>query len=264
MTSTASQRLRLDKQATGDNPDAWGDRLNGVIDLVDESFGFAEIAVNGNVSLSTQNFVSDQSRRMVLRFTGSGGFSVTIPAVEHMYYIDNRCPADVILKTASTPGAVVVAGSKRIAYCDGANVNTDTSTGAPPASSVAFSPTAGLSSTNVQAALAELSGNAWQTSNTPRLISNAGYQKFPSGLIMQWAYVANTASDYGINYPIAFPNDIFSIVAQVAATNPTAVYTINVDNVTKVGCAFRLRSAANGGVVSGAGNLGVYYTALGF
>lgn len=156
MTSTASQRLRLDKQATGDNPDAWGERLNGVIDLVDEAFGFAEIAVNGNVTLSTQNFVSDQSRRMVLRFTGSGGFAVTIPAVEKMYYIDNRCAADVVLKTSATPGSAVVAGTKRIAYCDGATVTTDTSSSAPPASAVSVAPTGGIQATNVQAALAEL------------------------------------------------------------------------------------------------------------
>lgn len=156
MTSTASQRLRLDKQATGDNPDAWGDRLNGVIDLVDEAFGFAEIAVNGNVTLSTENFVSDQSRRMVLRLTGSGGFSVTIPAVEHMYYIDNRCAADVTLKTAITPGATVLKNTKRIAYCDGANVNTDTSATAPSATDVAFNPSGSIAATNVQSAIAEL------------------------------------------------------------------------------------------------------------
>lgn len=155
MTSTASQRLRLDKQATGDNPDAWGQRLNTVIDLVDEAFGFAEIAVSSNILLTTQNFASDQARRAVLRFTGPGGFSVTIPPVEKWYYIDNRCAADVILKTADTAGSTVLAGSKRIAYCDGATVNTDTTTGGS-AAATSFSPPSGVLATNAQDALLDL------------------------------------------------------------------------------------------------------------
>jgi len=155
MTSTASQRLRLDKQATGDNPDAWGDRLNGVIDLVDEAFGFAEIAVNGNVTLTAQNFVSDQARRGVLRFTGSGGFNVVIPAVEKMYLIDNRCTGSVTIKTASTPGAVLGSGQFRFVYCDGATVNAPSPTGTT-ALATPFTPSGGLVATNVQDALIEL------------------------------------------------------------------------------------------------------------
>lgn len=157
MTSTPTARLRLDKQALGDNPNAWGTNVNAVFDLVDEAVsGFAEISVNGNVVLTVNNFTSDQARRAILRFTGAGGFSVTIPAVEKMYYIDNRCAADVTLKTAATPGSVVVAGSKRIAYCDGATVTTDTSATAPSASGVSFNPSGNIASTNVQNALVEL------------------------------------------------------------------------------------------------------------
>jgi hypothetical protein len=293
MTSTASTRLRLDKQATGDNPDAWGERLNGVIDLVDEAFGFAEIAVNGNVVLSVANFTSDQARRMVLRFTGAGGFSVTIPAVEKMFYIDNRCPADVVLKTATTPGSAVVAFTKRIAYCDGATVTTDTSSAAPSASGVAFNPTGTIASTNVQGAIAEVAnervqqgtgvgqlsanvikigwdgvdqlkatvdstdlGTVWTDYSTFFSTSLSGLISLPNGFKLQWI-TANLFSnaDMALVWPVAFPIACLGVSGIVSdvSDSPNVLYSLHCGSITRFGLNVRGRSVVNGGAVATSG-----------
>lgn len=51
------------------------------------------------------------------------------------------------------------------------------------------------------------------------LISTAGYQKLPSGIIIQWA--GGTASTAGVtnSYPTAFPSAIFAITATTATNN---------------------------------------------
>src|SRR4051812_38784051 len=156
MTSTATQRLRLERQGTGDNPNDWGNRANNVFDLIDEAVGgYAAVAVDANVTLTTANYMTDQARRAVLRFTGAGGFTVTFPQVEKLYYVDNRCATDVLIKTPSGAPATVLALSRRMVYCDGTNMVTD-STVLNNSSTTSFNPVGNLSSTTVQAAIAEL------------------------------------------------------------------------------------------------------------
>lgn len=127
MASTPTKRLRLDKQGTGDNPNAWGIRLNASLELLDESQGVGIVPVDGNVTLTSNNFTSDQARRAVLRFIGAGGFTVTVPSVDKPYIIDNRCVADVVVKTADGVGATVRAGAMSTVYVDG----TDTAIADP-------------------------------------------------------------------------------------------------------------------------------------
>lgn len=127
MTSTATRRLRLDKQETGTNPATWGIRLNQVEDLVDEAFGFVEITVNGDYTLTANNYTSDEARRLILRLIGTGQQSgapalVTIPAVDKAYFVDNRCPSDVRIGFPGGNSATVRAGTAFWLYSDGVNV----------------------------------------------------------------------------------------------------------------------------------------------
>lgn len=120
MASQPTRRLRMSKQATGDNPNAWGTNLNTAgLDIADEAWGFTTVPVNGNVTLTSENYVSDQARRFVLRFTGAGGFNVIVPAVDKPYIIDNRCTNPVTVKTASAAGAPCRAGIITVLYVDG-------------------------------------------------------------------------------------------------------------------------------------------------
>jgi len=121
MPSTATTRNRFNKQGTGDNSGTWGGILNTQgLDLLDESLdGVESIAVAADVVLTSTNYASDQARNRVLKFTGVGGFTVTIPGVEKYYLVHNTCTGTVTVKTAAGTGVAVSAGSLIVLYCDG-------------------------------------------------------------------------------------------------------------------------------------------------
>ena len=94
MASTPSDRLGLRLIGTGDFQDTWGSELNAdTLNLIDEGIaGVETIALSGDVTLSTTQYVSNQSRNRVLRFTNnslSGTPTVTLPATERFYIIHN-------------------------------------------------------------------------------------------------------------------------------------------------------------------------------
>ena len=119
--ATATSRLRLEKQAYNSNDDAWGEHLNsGVFDLADEAFGVEEIAVGANVTLTSQNYLTDQSRKLVLILSGAGGFTVTAPAVDKPYLVVNNCSAAVTVQPSGGTGASIAAGQKLWYYTNAA------------------------------------------------------------------------------------------------------------------------------------------------
>lgn len=127
MTSTPTKRLRADKQFTGDNKDTWGIRINNDLDLVDEAFGVASLTINGNYTLTANNFTSDEGRRLVLQLSGtgmegSGPAMITIPAVDKPYFVDNGCASDVIVGFPGGDTVVIRAGTAFWLYSDGVNV----------------------------------------------------------------------------------------------------------------------------------------------
>ena len=46
----------------------------------------------------------------------------------------------------------------------------------------------------------------------PSSLASSGYQKLPSGLIIQWGSIFFDVTSKNITYPIAFPNNSLSIV----------------------------------------------------
>jgi hypothetical protein len=61
------------------------------------------------------------------------------------------------------------------------------------------------------------------------LVATSGYQKLPSGLILQWGVSAGVPSGTGIpvTFPLAFPNNVF----RIAATARSATYTSSLSAV---------------------------------
>lgn len=120
MTASATSRLRLIKQAYNSNPESWGSELNaGALDMADEAWGLTEITVGANVTLTANNFISDQARSFVLECTGAGGFIVTVPAVEKPYLVVNDCSADITVTPSGGTGATVRAGTAVLYYVNG-------------------------------------------------------------------------------------------------------------------------------------------------
>lgn len=130
MASTPTARNRLNRQGTGDNAGTWGSVLNAqAFDLIDElADGLTVIAVSGSVTLTATNYASDQSRRRVLKTTGTGG-TVTIPGVEKWYIVHNTCAGAITIKTASGAGATIQPAQLSFVYCDGMNCFGATYTG---------------------------------------------------------------------------------------------------------------------------------------
>src|SRR5215211_1262834 len=123
MASTPSSRNRFNLQGTGDNVGTWGTVLNDqALTLIDEALdGVTTIGpMNGNFTLSSSNYASDQSRRRILKLIGSPGatYTITIPGVEKFYWVINATNAAQIVKAGGL-GASIPATSMAPVVCDG-------------------------------------------------------------------------------------------------------------------------------------------------
>ena len=123
MPSTYTTSLRLELQAAGENLNTWGaPKLNTVISRIDTSIaGWTTVALTGNYTLTSSNTATDQSRQMLLKFTGTGSFTVTTPSVSKMYVVWNACTGDVTLTTGAGTTVVVESGEINVVICDGTN-----------------------------------------------------------------------------------------------------------------------------------------------
>ena len=138
MASTYTTRLRLEKQATGENANTWGDKTNVNFDLIDEAiYGYASKSVAGssNVTLTNSNATADESRQKVLEFTGTltGNINVLLPTVESNYVVFNNTAGSYTLTVATTgntgTGTAVTQGSHALMYSNGTFVKDVFSTG---------------------------------------------------------------------------------------------------------------------------------------
>jgi hypothetical protein len=131
MPSTATTRLRLEKQALGENAATWGaPKLNTVLDLVDEAIGGVEsIAIAGTTTtLTSSNYASDQARNAVLVLTGtlSANSNVIVPNVEKLYLVVNNTTMgaySLTIKTAAGSGVALTTGPQWV-FCNATNVLT--------------------------------------------------------------------------------------------------------------------------------------------
>jgi hypothetical protein len=116
--------------ATGENRNGWGNKANTVFNLIEEAVsGFTTIAMgDANVTLTATNGASDQSRQAMLRFTGANtaARTVTIPAVDKMYVIDNATTGGFgITISNGSSSATIPASSVAVVTTDGSTVWTN-------------------------------------------------------------------------------------------------------------------------------------------
>lgn len=133
MPSSYTTRIRLEKQADGENANTWGLRLNdNVIDLVDEAIaGFEKIDVSAatSIELTNLNGQTDQSRNFGLEFVGaiSADVTVTMPAEEKIYFVRNNTSGDFNLMFKNTGGTAVTGvgqGLSMILATNGVSITT--------------------------------------------------------------------------------------------------------------------------------------------
>jgi hypothetical protein len=101
MPSSYTTRIRIEKQADGENPNSWGDILNqNVIDLLDDAVGaYVTIGTSGTQivndnSLTTNNGAADEARAATLELQGyvvsASAANIVLPAVSKTYVIHNK------------------------------------------------------------------------------------------------------------------------------------------------------------------------------
>ena len=128
MTSTPTDRIRLEQQGLGENLNTWGDdKLNQVLRKLDQATkGYISIALTGNYTLTTASYIetTDEAANAVLKLTGSlaSGANLTVPSVEYWYIVVNSAGATVTVKTSAGSGVAVPDGAVALVYCDATNV----------------------------------------------------------------------------------------------------------------------------------------------
>ena len=133
MTSSYSDRYKMELMGTGANANTWGTNTNNNLDVIDKfTAGYISKSVAGSadVTLTTANAdPSTESANKVIELTGTltGDIKVFLPAVENYYYIFNNTAGSHTLNISVTghSGNVVpvVQGSHTIIYCkDGDDV----------------------------------------------------------------------------------------------------------------------------------------------
>jgi len=261
MPSSFTSRLKLERQASGENSGTWGNLVNYVFNRVDASVsGYQAVPVGGsaNVTLTSNNSTSntdddatdDQVHNATLEFTGTltGNIHVFTDAVEQNYVVFNNTSGSQTLTFANTGhaanGVVLKQGAKTIVYTDGStifDVNKDladiqatsvTSNGAVSGTTITGS--ANVSGTNLVATAntVDMQGSAPNViasggTNTDLLLSPKGYGVVTfngGGKIQQVNEKVNTSATAAtgtINF------DALDGAIQNFTTNASANWTFN-------------------------------------
>jgi len=139
MPSSFTSRLKLERQASGENSGTWGNLVNYVLNRVDASVsGYQAVNVAGsaNVTLTSNNSTSntddsttdDQVHNAVLEFTGAltGDIHVFTDAVEQNYTVFNNTTGSQTLTFSNTGhaanGVALKQGAKTIVYSTGSAI----------------------------------------------------------------------------------------------------------------------------------------------
>lgn len=125
MADTATLRKRMRKQSLGSNVNTWGDKIDEILDVIDQCMdGYISVALTGNLDLTatTTNYTtSDTSKYRAVNFTGSPG-NVTFPSVQGWYLLINNTSGTVVALCSGGTGVSIPTGYKVLVYCDAADI----------------------------------------------------------------------------------------------------------------------------------------------
>jgi hypothetical protein len=125
MPSSYSPSLKIQLMATGEDSGTWGQitNLNLGTALEEAITGSADVLFSGaDVTLTLTNTPTAQTaRNMRLNLTGSSGGSrtLTVPATEKLYIINNTLADPVDVRPPTGVGVIVPAGKTMWVYCTG-------------------------------------------------------------------------------------------------------------------------------------------------
>jgi len=126
VTDTYTSSLRIIQETVGGNENSWGTLNNAALAMLDEAIaGQVSVSVTvGDLTLSTANNATDQSRPALLILTGTPGATrnVTMPDVKKLSWVYNNCSdgSSITVKSGAGTNVSVSAGCKALVYSDGA------------------------------------------------------------------------------------------------------------------------------------------------
>jgi hypothetical protein len=156
MASTYSD-LKFEIITTGEQSGTWGDTTNiNIGTAIQEAItGAADVTFSGaGVTLTlTDTNASQTARNLALRLIGTSGGpqTLTVPAIEKQYIIDNECADTITIRNATGPTVAVPASKSTIVFSTGVGV---------------YDVTTYLSSLTLGAALPVTSGGSGVTTST--------------------------------------------------------------------------------------------------
>jgi len=134
MASTYTD-IGTELMTTGENAGNWGTKTNTNLKIIEEAVrGYISQSIAGGVQTTTLTYTdgtvgqSDAARNMVIALTGSitGNQTITVPAVEKMWIIDNQTTGafTVQFMVSGQTGVTWGASDKgtKILYCNGTDV----------------------------------------------------------------------------------------------------------------------------------------------
>lgn len=223
MPSTFTPLLRLVKQANGENTNTWGTIFNQQFaDLIDTAIaGYLSIAMSdADKTLSTANGSTDESRPMVLNFTGTltAARNVVVPSTSKLYFVRNSTSGGFALtvKTSAGTGIAVRNGGYALLVCDGTNVND---------------------AITQLATTTTISGNVVGYRDIPQrsvsedttlTLADAGYHLYHPAAdttARAWTIPANSSVAFPVGTAITFINDVGAGAITLSITSDTLVFS---------------------------------------
>lgn len=129
MASTYTNRLGLEKQTDGENPNSWGAILNtNVIDLIDDAIaGYEIVSVSSTgITLTDNQGSTDQSRNAALEFAGTltANVTITVPTEEKTYFVRENTSGSfaVQMKTVGGTALTLSQGVNTFVACNGTSI----------------------------------------------------------------------------------------------------------------------------------------------
>tara|TARA_R110000765_G_scaffold19517_14_gene51189 strand:+ start:5385 stop:7367 length:1983 start_codon:yes stop_codon:yes gene_type:complete len=132
MASSASDLLKLELQATGDNNNSWGTTANTLFARMEESIaGISTNSTDANWTLDDTQYVQNsgataESHQAVLKFSAalSANRNIIVPDRTKLYLLHNATSNafTVTIKTSGGTGPTIAQGAVVWVYCDGTNV----------------------------------------------------------------------------------------------------------------------------------------------
>lgn len=129
MASSVSTRLSLELMTKGEQPNAWGDKTNTNLKMLEGAIsGYVSITNSASTyTLSVTDYTLGTYHNFVFKFSGSpsGTVTVTVPDKERLYVFYNAyATASLKIKGTSSVTVTIPAGKTAAVYHNGADILT--------------------------------------------------------------------------------------------------------------------------------------------